>query len=255
MSDDAAIEETKRFLIEQKVSFVNSAVNAAMLWWVSSLLFCGSVLGAVWSEREKLQSKPGVLVGLGIVLFVFFGAIAIFGFMGAYRLCIVQVEIAALAGALKYSEPVVKPNGFFYTEILTFKTAMIIGGSSFALIHIVWILFCLYLLKWGVFGYLISGLICVGVWILIGLLFSRTDGIGATMREKGNRANDDEDRKRVLDYVRSRPGQSCEEAEIKRETGVAKSRVRNLVRDVAGIDEAKLRTGVVCWNPPKQALD
>jgi hypothetical protein len=31
MSDETVLEETKRFLIEQKVSFVNSAVNAACL--------------------------------------------------------------------------------------------------------------------------------------------------------------------------------------------------------------------------------
>ena len=38
----------------------------------------------------------------------------------------------------------------------------------------------------------------------------------------------------------------------KNETGVAKNRVRNLVRGVAGIDPRKLDAGVVCWNPPEQ---
>lgn len=70
------------------------------------------------------------------------------------------------------------------------------------------------------------------------------------MRKKRNGVDDEEDRQRVLDYVRSRPGLSCEEATIKRDTGVAKSRVRNLVRGLAGIDETKLGAGVVCWNPP-----
>lgn len=70
--------------------------------------------------------------------------------------------------------------------------------------------------------------------------------------QKRNRADDEEDRQRVLDYVRLRPGQSCQEAEIKRETGVAKSRVRKLMHGVAGIDAAKLESGAVCWNPSEQ---
>jgi hypothetical protein len=38
---------------------------------------------------------------------------------------------------------------------------------------------------------------------------------------------------------------------IKNDTGVAKSRVRHLVRDVPGIDPVKLDKGIVCWNPPE----
>ena len=176
MSDETVIEETKRVLIEQKVSFVNSAVNAAMLWWVSSILFCGSALAAVWSNKEGLQKNTGILVGLGIVLFVFFGAIAIFGFLGAYRLCIVQSEIAALAEDLTYSGPVDKPDlkgKFFYEEILTYRIAMIIGGYSFALIHVVWFTFWLYLLRGDAYSYIIGGSGGIGFWILLWLKYWR----------------------------------------------------------------------------------
>lgn len=75
------------------------------------------------------------------------------------------------------------------------------------------------------------------------------------MRNKRDLADDEADRKRVLDYVRAHPGKSCQEAEIKKETGVAKNRVRNLVRGVPGIDPRKLDAGVVCWNPPEQVDD
>ena len=53
----------------------------------------------------------------------------------------------------------------------------------------------------------------------------------------------------MLEYVQAHPGQSCQEAEIRRETGVAKNRVRNLVRGLPGIDPVKLDSGVVCWSP------
>jgi hypothetical protein len=71
------------------------------------------------------------------------------------------------------------------------------------------------------------------------------------MRKRRTLADDEADRQLVLNYVRARPGQSCQEAEIKKGTGVAKERVRNLVRDCPGIDPVKLKAGVVCWNPPK----
>lgn len=58
------------------------------------------------------------------------------------------------------------------------------------------------------------------------------------------------DLKRIMDYLREHPGKSCEEAEIKRATGVAKSRVRGLVRGVPGIDPEKLDLGKVCYDPP-----
>lgn len=73
------------------------------------------------------------------------------------------------------------------------------------------------------------------------------------MRKRRTPAADEADRQRVLDYVRARPGESCQEAEIKRMTGVAKSRVRRLVRGVPGIDPAVLEAGAVRWCPPADA--
>jgi hypothetical protein len=70
------------------------------------------------------------------------------------------------------------------------------------------------------------------------------------MQNTRDLADDEADLQRVLDYVQARPGESCQEAEIKKETGVAKNRVRSLVRGVPGIDTEKLDSGVVCWNPP-----
>ena len=61
-----------------------------------------------------------------------------------------------------------------------------------------------------------------------------------------NRIDDETDRHLILDFLRQHPGQSFEEVEIKTQTGIAKSRVRNLVRGVPGIDESKLNAGVVC---------
>ena len=70
------------------------------------------------------------------------------------------------------------------------------------------------------------------------------------MREKRDSRDDDVDRETVLAYVRAHPGKSCQEAEIKKATGIAKSRVRWLMSGMPEIDQAKLAGGAVCWNPP-----
>ena len=71
------------------------------------------------------------------------------------------------------------------------------------------------------------------------------------MRLRRDRSDDDADRQAVVAYLRANPGKDYQEAEIKNATGVAKSRVRRLMRGMPGIDQAKLDVGAVCWNPPE----
>jgi hypothetical protein len=169
MRNKTISDETIRFLIAQKMSYVSATVNVCMQWWVSSIVFCGAVLAAVWLNQKELR-QPGILIGLGLILLVFFCLIAYFGFSVAHRLGIVQQEIAALADKLHYAdmEPILESRivsniklrsrvsrwipgrrlksvklepvgGFFYTEIVTFKRSMRFGGGSFALICLAWI--------------------------------------------------------------------------------------------------------------------
>jgi len=63
--------------------------------------------------------------------------------------------------------------------------------------------------------------------------------------------DDRRDRELVMSYVRSRPGQLCQEAEIKQATGVNKAIVRKLVEGEPGIDAAALAEGAVRWTPPQ----
>jgi hypothetical protein len=136
-------DETLRFLIKQKMSYVNSAVNICMLWWASSIVFSGSILAAVWSKQGEL-GRPASVIGLGIAIFIFFFGVADFGFMTAKRLGMVQKQIAKLARKLNYGELGCEEN-FFLTEIETFQISMRLGGCSFALICAVWSVFWMYL--------------------------------------------------------------------------------------------------------------
>jgi|GEM_PF-2486939 len=153
MNNASISGDTIRFLIQQKMSYVNSTVNVCMLWWVSSIVFCGYVLAAVWLYRDQLR-EPGYLIGLGLILFVFFFFIAYFGILIADRLVIVQKEMAIFADELDYgylrdklkAAKLDSDGGFFITEIVTFKRAMITGSLSFALVFVIWIIFWSFLL-------------------------------------------------------------------------------------------------------------
>jgi ABC-type Na+ efflux pump permease subunit len=144
MSDETISPESIRFLIEQKVSYINAVVHISMLWWASSIVFSGSVLAAVWSQRDQVKGEPGFVHGLGIVLFVFFFVIAYFGHIVAVRVGSVQREIADAARHLHFEDPALR-DGFFQTERRTFQISMWLGAGSFALIWIVWIVFWMWL--------------------------------------------------------------------------------------------------------------
>lgn len=60
-------------------------------------------------------------------------------------------------------------------------------------------------------------------------------------------ADDATARQLVLDYVRANPDRNCQEAEIKKHTGVGKNRVRGLVRGHPNVDQAVLAAGAVRW--------
>jgi hypothetical protein len=189
MSDKKITDDTLRFLIEQKMAYINSTVNVCMLWWVSSIAFCGTVLVTVWSNQGKLlcwsepkevapfcyQGRFWYLAVLGVVLFVFFSFIADFGFMIAKRLLIVQKEIAVLAKELNYTyldskliaDGLNPKGGFFKTEIVTFNRSMKIGALSFTLVFAVWIIFWSYLLFALQPIYSLVSVTCFGLWIWI----------------------------------------------------------------------------------------
>lgn len=128
-------EATIRLLIEQKITFVNAAVNAGMLWWVSSIVFCGSVFAAVWMKRADLR-KEKVFDWTRRIISIFFLAIASFGFLAICFIEKEKTEISSLAAGLKYQ------GNFFGTELQVFQYAMAIGAISFLFLFVAWQLMC-----------------------------------------------------------------------------------------------------------------
>ncbi|HZG53942.1 MAG TPA: hypothetical protein VEZ40_17690 [Pyrinomonadaceae bacterium] len=124
-------DERVRFLLEQKISYLNTVGNVCMAWWVSSVVFCGTILAAVWLNRTELAGS-GVIKWLGFVLASFFATVVVYGIVILKYLNRFQAEISALASELNHED-------FFSNEIKTFKRAMVNGTSSFAIILIAWI--------------------------------------------------------------------------------------------------------------------
>lgn len=144
MGDDKEKNEILRFLIEQKMSSLHTAGSVCMTWWVSSVVFCGSILAAVWLQKSDLV-KAGVfiLVGLSLVLTVFFASIVLFGIVAIKYLWKFCRDMRKLTKRLNYG-------GSFETEITYFIRAMKLGTWSFALVFVAWVILCISL--WIEFG-------------------------------------------------------------------------------------------------------
>lgn len=126
-------QDSIKFLIERKIDFLNSVAQVCMIWWASSVVFCGSILAGVWAKRDELRERK-LLLGLGFVLLIFFSSIVFAGCLAIYGyLRNVRREIAELAGQLGHQ------NRFFHTEVSSFESAMWAGISSFAIVWVAWI--------------------------------------------------------------------------------------------------------------------
>lgn len=172
MIDDADLlkltQENIRFLIGQKISFLNTAANTCMFWWATAVVACGALLRGIWKRRNKIADKGITVVRLvGATGFIFIVSLLVFGtwLIPYYYLTQTQTEITNLANRLAITklenikpqdasqvqneqnklQNQEKPVDFFKREIDTFWYAMYIGITSFILILIAWCICTAYL--------------------------------------------------------------------------------------------------------------
>ena len=119
-------KDTSQSLLEQKITSLGTLANVCVTWWVSSVVFCGSILAAVWSNRRELV-ESNIIGLLGFFLSTFFLSIIGFG----------ALVIAYLRKL--YKEVKQKHRSYFSREITFFIWAMTVGASSFILILIGWV--------------------------------------------------------------------------------------------------------------------
>jgi hypothetical protein len=127
--------ESLRKVLEGKAALFSTIINNCMLWWVSSVVFCGSVLSATFLKRNEIESLKNLKWFLGIVGFFF---VTIVAFGSCVGIMIVQVS-SQMSGILKELS---MPTDSFATEFHMFESGMWLGTSSFVLILVTWIGIC-----------------------------------------------------------------------------------------------------------------
>lgn len=138
LKEDKISSENVHFLLEHKLSYLNTVSNVCMSWWVSSVVFCGSIVAAVWLNRKDLV-ESGIILWLGFVVAIFFAGFILFGIRIDKYLSRLKTNISCLTKELK--PPGLKQNltQTFNIEIETIKCGVWIGIGTFIFILIVWI--------------------------------------------------------------------------------------------------------------------
>ena len=125
------LSDTARFLFEQKIKCVNTIGNVCMSWYVSTVVFYGTILAVVWWNRQDLTNSK-VILWLGCLLTVFFIGVLYYGITFIKYLNRLDEQISEFTKQLEHE-------GFFSHEIFTFKRAMLIGTLSFGIILLAWL--------------------------------------------------------------------------------------------------------------------
>ena len=120
-------------MYELKIHTLNVYATTGMTWWVSSIVFCGTILGGAWVKKDELEKFP-LFNFLGWFLTYFFFSIAAFGVWVIFGLQRLSYEIDKIQGALNI--PSELSNHF---TILTYQVAYGLGTTSFVVILALWV--------------------------------------------------------------------------------------------------------------------
>ncbi len=131
--------EVLTMLLQRKLTYVDTMTSAAMLWWVSSVVFCGYIISGIWTKRSEVI-KLRAFHWFFFVIFVFFFSVVVFGGWIIYATNCLQHEAAQLLGLLNVSFR-------FLFEFTAIKYGTLIGTTSFVLVTVTWVSMWIYLAK------------------------------------------------------------------------------------------------------------
>lgn len=127
------------FVIQTKLSTLYSLQSTGMSWWASSVVFCASIIGAIWYHRERLAPQK-VMKSLEITIGVFFITIIGYGLVLAYHCMALRADVLSLAPG----NPEIQ---MFGKEFVITMIAYLAATSSFILITISWFILLRYIKK------------------------------------------------------------------------------------------------------------
>jgi len=126
------------FLITQKIGIYRTVCEVTMLWWVSTILLCLSIVGLIWYRRDSIRRHPSFkLIAIFVYLFLSTGIIYCVSVLCYFY--ILEQELGHLL------EKASLLNTAFDTELLFAELAMINGIVTLIIVMAVWHLIYLHL--------------------------------------------------------------------------------------------------------------
>ena len=122
--------ETERLLLDRKLAFLTTVAQTTMTWWLSSMVFCVTMVGAFWWFRSAVANLPG-LNYICSVVFAFLLSFPIYAAWIIYGTDRLEKEATRIAASLRV------PMGNFF-EYRGVKIAVLIGAINFSLVVLVW---------------------------------------------------------------------------------------------------------------------
>lgn len=119
-------------LLKLKLNTLNIYAIVGMTWWVSSVAFCGTIIGGAWLKRAEFRQFK-FLKPLGFLLGFFFSSIVFFGIWMIIGIQQLRYEVDAIQAALKIPDNL---SGNF--EFTCIQVGYGVGTTSFAIILYVW---------------------------------------------------------------------------------------------------------------------
>ncbi|WNZ23606.1 hypothetical protein HJG54_12595 [Leptolyngbya sp. NK1-12] len=122
---------TAELLLEKKIELLSTIANTSMLWWVSAVVFCASLLGTIWARKTEVKSLP-FRKSLGFLLYFFFTSIVLYGAL------VTVVTALEFRNVKFFLRELNAPSNLFDADYIWSLVGMPIGTSSFILFLLVW---------------------------------------------------------------------------------------------------------------------
>lgn len=131
-------EELLLEIFQNNLEYLGTLTSSSMLWWVSAVVFCGSIISATWIKREEIREFRSAQAFFTI-LSLFFLSIILYGAWIIYTVNRLQEESLAISTELG------KTMDIFQFQAL--KIGVGIGTTSFVLVLIAWFIIWVSLFK------------------------------------------------------------------------------------------------------------
>jgi hypothetical protein len=113
-----------------------------MLWWVSSVVFCGSIIGFLVFNLEKVEALPSfILQALFILVLLFFASVIIFGIITTKGMNDIGKEIMDIYNFVNCKIPITGKDIKRMTILIFTGTTSFIIGFLFILATWIYITF------------------------------------------------------------------------------------------------------------------